>query len=75
MVDLGQYFELAGQGQDVPRQGCRLDPFEFRVHGDLRSRPESLVGDRTLVRGGRGIVFLVTLAPTRCLKINFCCGR
>src|SRR5215218_10185459 len=58
VLGLGERFELAGERQDLAGQGGRFDAFELGVHGDLRPGADGGVGERTLVRCRRGVVFL-----------------
>ena len=49
---------MAGECEDVPGQGCGLEPFELRVHAYHGAFTHVLATDGALMRGGREVVSL-----------------
>ena len=74
-LGLGQDFEVAGQGQDVPGQGRWLEPFELGVHRDDRTSADAHVDDSPVVRGRRDIVSLGDLRAVALLEDQLLLGQ
>ena len=75
LLGLSKDFEVAGQGQDVPRQRGRFDPFELGVHCDDRPFAHAHLADGPLVRGCRDVMSFGDLRADPLLEDQLLLGQ
>jgi hypothetical protein len=75
MLGLDEVKQLAVEGEDVAADLRGVELAVLAGQGCLDLLADVRAGHDALIRGLRGVVFLVTFAPMRVLEISFCCGE